>query len=454
MRSLRHQTQKRSTLAYFAILNRSRFVRGRKSNRKRFSDMRVAIVLFAILSQFQPLSPRTVRAGDRSEAKPIAPDLVTAIRDADAQAVGILIDNGADVNGRDAQGNTPLILASFYASPKCVELLLEQGAQVNAANAAGVTALIRAATNYEKTRLLVEAGAKVRVRTADLGNTPLILAARRAGNSRTVKLLLERGASAKECNRNAGISPIISGAASGDLETVQLLLDAGAKADDFPRSNDPRATDIAAGIRTPLMWAAYHNDVRMVRLLLDHGADPNQSTYFGSPLSQACWNDGFEAAELLIDPGANVNARDAVAGFTPLHWAAGDESLRPHLVKLLLGSGADPNAAGGEAVGALGLAPQTPRLIAEKRGRTAIVDALVAAGAKDQPPPEKIATPHRTLPEKLENSTMIASAEKALAALQTTAARSRAGVPPARQQTRLRLVPSTVLADGRRGPRP
>ena len=102
-----------------------------------------------------------------------------------------LIDDGADVNARDAEGNTPLILASFYASPKCVALLLEKGADANAANKAGVTALIRAATNYEKTRLLVDAGAKVRVRTADLGNTPLILAARRAGNSRTVKLLLD-----------------------------------------------------------------------------------------------------------------------------------------------------------------------------------------------------------------------------------------------------------------------
>src|SRR5262249_36857323 len=150
----------------------------------------------------------------------------------------------ADVNACDAEGNTPLILASFYASPRCVALLLEKGADANAANEDGVTALIRAATNYEKTRLLVDAGANVRVRTADLGNTPPILAARRAGNSQTVKLLLERGANASERD-NAGISPIISGAASGDLETVRLLLDAGAKADDFPKSNDPIAAAIA-----------------------------------------------------------------------------------------------------------------------------------------------------------------------------------------------------------------
>src|SRR5262249_53236014 len=155
------------------------------------------------LSQLQALSPRTVRAGDHREAKPIAPHLITAIRDADVHTVRKLIENGADVNARDAEGNTPLILASFYSSPNCVALLLEKAAEATAANRAGATPLIRAATSYEKTRSLVEAGAQVRVRTADLGNTPLILAARRAGNSRTVKLLLERGANATERN-NAG----------------------------------------------------------------------------------------------------------------------------------------------------------------------------------------------------------------------------------------------------------
>ena len=236
------------------------------------------------LAQFQPFSRRTVRAGDRREATPIAPDLVTAIRNEDAQAVRNLIDNGADVNARDGEGNTPLILASFYASPECVALLLEKGADVNAANKAGVTALIRAATSHEKTRLLVGsrregpgAHGRSRQHAADPGSPP-----RRQFPDRPIAARTER-AIATERN-NAGIAPIIAGAASGDLETVRLLLDAGAKADDFPKSNDPRATDIAAGFRTPLMWAAYNNDVPMVRLLLDHGADPNRSTVFRQPV--------------------------------------------------------------------------------------------------------------------------------------------------------------------------
>ena len=69
--------------------------------------------------------------------------------------------------------------------------------------------------------------------------------------------------------------------------------------------------------------------------------------------------------------------------------------------------------------------PQTPRLIAERRGHSAIVEALAAAGAKEPPRPEKVVTPHRSLPEELDDSTVIAAAEKALAALQATAASSR-----------------------------
>src|SRR5215475_9189192 len=75
-------------------LNRSRFMRGGK-NYKRFAGLAVAVVLFAGVGlalvlfaglwQFPSSSPRPVRAGDQREAKPMAAELVTAIRNADAQ---------------------------------------------------------------------------------------------------------------------------------------------------------------------------------------------------------------------------------------------------------------------------------------------------------------------------------------------------------------------------------
>src|SRR5262249_14004455 len=110
-------------------------MRGRKSY-KRFVSIVVAIVVFVGIgvaifhfagrSQSPSASPRTGRASAQREAKPIAADLITAIRNADVQAIRKLLDEGADVNARDAEGNTPLILASFYASPECVKLLIEK----------------------------------------------------------------------------------------------------------------------------------------------------------------------------------------------------------------------------------------------------------------------------------------------------------------------------------------
>jgi ankyrin repeat protein len=393
------------------------------ANRKRLAVMVVAIGAIAGLARIPLASPQALWAGEQPAANVLSADLVTAIRNGDDSAIRKLLDGGADVNARDVAGNTPLILAAFYAGPECVELLLKRGAEVNAANKAGVTAMIRAATNFEKTRLLVAAGAHVRVRTAGLGNTPLILACRPAGNSRTVKLLLDRGADAREAN-NFGATPIMAAAASGDVEIAKLLLDRGADPNVFPNVMQPPEL-LASGSRTALMWAAYRNDVPMIRLLLDRGADVNKVNAVGTALAHAAWHDNLKAATLLLERGARVDIPDPFAGFTPLHWAAASESPRADLVKLLLARGADPNAVGGEQVGAFGLVPQTPRLLAEKRGRTAIVSALIAAGAKEPPPVRKIVTPSRNLPEKLDNAMLIAAAEKALAVLQTTAAKSR-----------------------------
>lgn len=385
-----------------------------------FPRFAAAILLIAGATQLPSSSRQTLHA---AETKPLAADLITAIRNGDEPAIRKLLEGGADVNGRDKDGNTPLLLASLYAGPDCVKLLLQKGADPNAANNVGATPLIRAATSPAKVRLLLAAGARVQVRTTDLGNTPLILAARRNGNSETVKLLLDRGADAREANQ-VGVTPILAAAASGDVETAKLLLDKGANPNHFPELKGPNDA-LASGSRTALMWAAYHNDLPMIRLLLERGADPNQVIVFGTALSHAAWHGSLEAAELLIERGANVDARDLFAGFTPLHWAASSESPRADFVKLLLAKGADPNAAGGAHIAALGLTPQTPRMLAEKRGRTAIVEALIAAGAKEPPPVERFAVPDRKVPEPLTTEALTAATEQALAALQTTAAESR-----------------------------
>lgn len=159
-----------------------------------------AALLLTILTTPLYIDTRSkVRGADKAPAKALPAELAKAIRDGDLKAVRAQLDTGLDVNARDADGNTPLLLAAVYAGPECVEWLLKKGADVNAANKLGVTPLHRAATNYEKAKLLVDAGANVEVKTR-AGRTPLTLAARKYGNSKTVKLLLDKGTDAKERN--------------------------------------------------------------------------------------------------------------------------------------------------------------------------------------------------------------------------------------------------------------
>ena len=146
------------------------------------------------------------RGDEKVPAKALPAELAKAIRDGDLKAVRAQLDAGVDVNARDADGDTSLLLAAVYAGPECVELLLKKGADVNVANKLGVTPLHRAATNYEKAKLLIDAGANVKVTTKS-GRTPLTLAAHKYGNSKTVKLLLDKGGDAKERNAR-GVNPI------------------------------------------------------------------------------------------------------------------------------------------------------------------------------------------------------------------------------------------------------
>jgi N-acyl-D-amino-acid deacylase len=382
----------------------------------RQTGVAVLLVLLATCVFF-PARP-TASGDDKTPARPLPAELARAIRDGDLKAVRAQLNGGVDVNARDADGNTPLLLAAVYAGPDCVELLIKKGADVKAINKFGVTPLIRAATNYEKAKLLIDAGADVRVKTTFLKATPLTLAARKCGNSKTVKLLLSKGAYAKERNKR-GVNPIQVAAACGDLDTLKLLVEAGADVNDFT----PRSGLEAFSVRTPLGWAAYHNDVPMVRYLLERKADPNKATPLGTPLTFAAWQNSALAAEMLLAHGARTDIKSG-DGTTPLHWAAGSDSQHPEFVKLLLKHGADPNAEFGKQLDKfLGVA-QTPRLIAEKRGQTALVEALVVAGAKAQSESRRVGRSVKHVPDKPDAEQIRNSAESAVRLLQESAALS------------------------------
>jgi len=95
------------------------------------------------------------------------------------------------------------------------------------------------------------------------------------------------------------------------------------------------------GIRSELVDAVFQNDLAKLHSLLSAGVDPNQTDpQFGSPALQWAARLGNEpAAKLLIESGADVNARDR-GGNRPLHSSA--YFARPGVMAFLLEKGADP----------------------------------------------------------------------------------------------------------------
>lgn len=314
----------------------------------------------------------------------ITSEFAAILRSGDLPRLRDVLDRGAPVNGRDSRGNTPLMLSAVYGDTASVKLLIQRGADVNATNLAGATPLLRAAHNHDSVRLLVEHGAEVNARSG-LGNTPLILAARLADSHRTVKFLLDHGADATATN-NWGASALMAAAAAADDDSVKLLLQHGADANTQPAVD--HVGFILGGGRSPLMWSAFRGDLASMKLLLDAGADVASEGFLGSPLAQAAWANQTKAARLLLDRGADVNRKSQGDSYAPLHWAASSELPDISLVELMIKRGANLDIEGGENIEAFMDVPQTPLMLAKRRGDTALVTALTRAGATNETPDE------------------------------------------------------------------
>ena len=104
------------------------------------------------------------------------------------------IEDGADVNAKNNDGNTALMMASWNGHIEVVRFLLKNGADVNAKNNDDNTALQTASMNgrTEIVAMLLNNGADVNMK--DEEGTTALSAASEAGETEVVKLLLKNGA--------------------------------------------------------------------------------------------------------------------------------------------------------------------------------------------------------------------------------------------------------------------
>ena len=117
-----------------------------------------------------------------------------------------------------------------------------------------------------------------------------------------------------------------------DLDLVKLLLASGA---------NPKGATREGGI-TPLFMACTNGNAAIVSAMLAAGADPNTVNANGTTaLMTAAASGSVDAVKVLLDHGADVKAKEHAHGQTALMFAAALN--RDAVVQLLMVRGAEPN---------------------------------------------------------------------------------------------------------------
>jgi len=126
-------------------------------------------------------------------------ELFKAVKAGEIETARTLIAAGADINSRDEEGSTLLMVAAHTGKLPMVMALVEAGADVNATNEQGWTPLMKAAYNAELdcgfadvVQALIDAGANIEI-PISYGVRPLMLAAG-YGETAVVETLLKAGA--------------------------------------------------------------------------------------------------------------------------------------------------------------------------------------------------------------------------------------------------------------------
>ena len=178
---------------------------------------------------------------------------------------------------------------------------------------------------------MIEEGLDVNARDEE-GDTLLLFTLANNDNLEIARMLLDAGADINAPSQRDGITPL--------LEATTMANELQKQAQKIYKN--PAAlkhTNISAGNLKNRAVHQMQYATKLTKMLIEHGADVNRETPYGTPLMNACTNEwNKEIVDMLLEAGADVNKKDR-NGRTALFYASAFNCN--DILTKLLAAGAD-----------------------------------------------------------------------------------------------------------------
>ena len=176
-----------------------------------------------------------------------------------AHIIDFLVRHHMNVNDKSFD-NIPLLMASAVGNEEAVGSLIQCGADVNVIDNYGKMAIFYAAKHINIVKILVEAGADLEHQDLQ-GKTPL-LEAIDVGNTEVVDFLVKSGANANRKDEDHGRTPIFFAVFKRNIEICETLIKSGVDVNSKDKYGDPL-----------IFYAISYKDQDMLALLLKFNPD-------------------------------------------------------------------------------------------------------------------------------------------------------------------------------------